>query len=326
MLDQNVFNTISEYGIVPLVTLNDPDDAVPLARALVKAGFPIAEVTFRTEAGGEAMRRMAKEVPEIIVGAGTVHDIDHAKETLDNGGKFVITPGFNPKVVDWCLKNGMPVCPGTVTPADLEQALDFGLKVVKFFPAEAYGGIKTLKALAGPYAQLKFVPTGGVGLNNLVDYLNLPNVAAVGGSFIPPSNLVKAKDWDGIVALGHQISAKVFDFSVGHVGINANTPDNAYKVTDEIISLFGTDKRDTELSLFTGSLAEVLKKPFVGEHGHVCVDTRDLPRAMAMLKRKGVEFDEKSYAYDANGKLVTAYMKNEIGGFAFHVRQRPAAK
>ena len=209
MLDQNVFNTISEYGIVPLVTLNDPDDAVPLARALVKAGFPIAEVTFRTEAGGEAMRRMAKEVPEIIVGAGTVHDIDHAKETLDNGGKFVITPGFNPKVVDWCLKNGMPVCPGTVTPADLEQALDFGLKVVKFFPAEAYGGIKTLKALAGPYAQLKFVPTGGVNLENMHEYLSLKNVAAVGGSFVPDPKMVAAEDYAGISASCRTLLQKV---------------------------------------------------------------------------------------------------------------------
>ncbi|MBO6258649.1 MAG: bifunctional 4-hydroxy-2-oxoglutarate aldolase/2-dehydro-3-deoxy-phosphogluconate aldolase [Succinivibrio sp.] len=324
MSDQNVFQTISEYGVVPLVTLDDPNDAVPLAHALVDAGFPIAEVTFRTAAGGEGIKRMAKEVPEIIVGSGTVHDVDHAKETKDNGGKFVITPGFNPKVVDWCLKNDMPVCPGTVTPADLEQALDFGLKVVKFFPAEAYGGIKTLKALAGPYASLKFVPTGGVGLNNLLDYLSLPNVAAAGGSFIPPAKLVKAKDWDGIVKLGKQIQSMIFGFSVGHVGINAGEPGKASSVNDAIAAMFNTDFRETELSYFTGDIAEILKKPFVGEHGHVCVDTRDLPRAIAMLRRKGVKFDEKNFAYDAKGNLVSAYLLDEIGGFAFHVRQRPA--
>ncbi|MCR5537344.1 MAG: bifunctional 4-hydroxy-2-oxoglutarate aldolase/2-dehydro-3-deoxy-phosphogluconate aldolase [Succinivibrio sp.] len=324
MLDQNVFQTIGEYGVVPLVTLDDPNDAVPLAKALVKGGIPIAEVTFRTQAGGEAIKRMAKEVPEIIVGAGTVHDIDHAKETLDNGGKFVITPGFNPKVVDWCLKNGMPVCPGTVTPADLEQALDFGLKVVKFFPAEAYGGIKTLKALAGPYASLKFVPTGGVGLNNLLDYLSLPNVAAAGGSFIPPSKLVKAKDWDGIAKIGAEINAMIMDFSVGHVGINAKERGNAEKVTDSIACLFNTDKREAADSFFTGDIAEVMKIPFVGSNGHVCVDTRDMPRAYAMLRRKGVVFDENHMYYNDKGQLVSAYFKDEIAGFAFHIRQRPA--
>ena len=320
----DIFERISEYGIVPLVTLDDPNDAVPLARALVAGGIPIAEVTFRTSAGGEAIKRMAKEVPEIIVGSGTVHDIDHAKETVDNGGKFVITPGFNAKVVDWCVKNNVPVCPGTVVPSDIEEAMNFGLKVVKFFPAEAYGGINTLKALAGPFGAMKFVPTGGVGLNNLTDYLDLPNVAAVGGSFVPPSKLVKAKDWDGITKLCQQIVAKVMDFSVGHVGINAGDPDNASKVTDQVAALFGTDKREGDISFFSGNLVEVMKKPFVGTHGHICVDTRDLRRAMALLKRKGVEFDEANFMYDAKGKLVTAYLKNEIGGFAFHIRQRPA--
>ena len=322
----DIFERIGEYGIVPLVTLDDPNDAVPLARALVAGGIPIAEVTFRTAAGGEAIKRMAKEVPEIIVGSGTVHDIDHAKETVDNGGKFVITPGFNAKVVDWCVKNNVPVCPGTVVPSDIEEAMNFGLKVVKFFPAEAYGGINTLKALAGPFGAMKFVPTGGVGLGNLTDYLDLPNVAAVGGSFVPPSKLVKAKDWDGITKLCQQIVAQVMDFSVGHVGINAGDPDNAGSVTDQIAALFGTDKREGDISFFSGNLVEVMKKPFVGTHGHICVDTRDLRRAMAMLKRKGVAFDESNFMYDAKGKLVTAYLKDEIGGFAFHIRQRPACK
>ena len=211
MAEFEVFKKIAQIRIVPLVTIDDIEDAVPLAKALVAGGVPVAEVTFRTPLGGEAIKRIAAEVPECIVGSGTVHDIDHAWETLDNGGKVVITPGFNPKVVDWCLKHDLPVCPGTVTPADLEQALDFGLKVVKFFPAGAYGGVKTLKALQGPYADLKFVPTGGVSLENLREYLSLPNVAAAGGSFIPPAKLVKARDWDGLVKLGKEINELIAD-------------------------------------------------------------------------------------------------------------------
>lgn len=322
----DIFERIGEYGIVPLVTLDDPNDAVPLARALVEGGIPIAEVTFRTAAGGESIKRMAKEVPEIIVGSGTVHTVDQAKETVDNGGKFVITPGFNAKVVEWCVNNNVPVCPGTVVPSDIEEAMNYGLKVVKFFPAEAYGGINTIKNLAAPFSGIKFVPTGGVGLHNLRDYLDLPNVAAVGGSFVPPAKMVKEKDWEGIVKTCKEINNKVFDFTVGHVGINANTADNATKVTDRIAELFESDKRETPIAFFSGNLVEVMKVPFVGTHGHICVDTCDLKCAMAMLERKGVEFDEENRFFDAKGNLITAYMKEEIGGFAFHIRQRPKAK
>ena len=277
----DIFERIAELGIVPLVTLDDPADAVPLARALVKGGIPVAEVTFRTEAGAESIKRMAQEVPEIIVGAGTVHTV--------------------------------------------EQAMNHGLKVVKFFPAAAYGGVKTLKALAGPFAGIKFVPTGGVDISNMHEYLDLPNVAAVGGSFVPPPEMVKAKDWEGVTRVCEEIVNKVYDFTVGHVGINAGTQENASNVTDRIAELFESDKRETPIAYFSGNLVEVMKIPFVGTNGHICVDTRDLPRAMAMLKRKGVEFDEEKMFYDKAGNLITAYMKEEIGGFAFHVRQRPKA-
>ena len=321
----NVFDQISEYGIVPLVTLDDPNDAVPLARALVAGGIPIAEVTFRTAAGGEVIKRMAKEVPDIIVGSGTVHDIDHAKETVDNGGKFVITPGFNAKVVEWCVNNNVPVCPGTVVPSDIEEAMNYGLKLVKFFPAGAYGGTNTLKALAGRFGAMKFVPTGGVGLNNLTEYLDLPNVAAVGGSFVPPAKLVKAKDWDGITKLCQEIMSKVYDFSVGHVGINAGTPENAADVTNRITSLFSTATTEIEIAYFGGNLVEVMKVPFIGTNGHICVDTRDIKRAVAMLKRKGVQILEKNCRYDDKGNLINVFLEEEIGGFGFHVRQRPKA-
>ena len=159
-MSEDIFSKISEYGIVPLITLDDPNDAVPLAHALIEGGIPIAEVTFRTSAGGEAIKRIAKEVPELIVGAGTVHDIDHAKETLDNGGQFVITPGFNREVVDWCVKNNMPVCPGVVCPSDIEEAMSFGLKTLKFFPAylayTPYGPALRVTSLPSPSLPIVF--------------------------------------------------------------------------------------------------------------------------------------------------------------------------
>ena len=204
-----ILEDIGAIGIVPLVVLEDAKKAAPLAHALCDGGIPIAEVTFRTLAAAEAIRIMARECPDMMVGSGTVHNVDQAMMTLDNGGKFVITPGFNPKVVDWCLKHNLAVCPGTVAPSDMEQALDFGLEVVKFFPAGAYGGVKTLKALMGPYAQLKFVPTGGVNLENMHEYLSLKNVAAVGGSFVPDPKMVAAEDYAGISASCRTLLQKV---------------------------------------------------------------------------------------------------------------------
>lgn len=186
---------IFDLKLVPLVVLDDAADAVPMAKALVEGGIPVAEVTFRTDAAADVIRAMAEQVPEILVGAGTVHTVAQAQTAVEAGAKFIVTPGFQPDVVRWCVEHQVDIVPGTAVPSDIEQAISFGLSVCKFFPAEAYGGVKTLKALKGPYADIRFMPTGGIGLDNMNDYLALSNVAAVGGSFMTPSAAVKAKDW-----------------------------------------------------------------------------------------------------------------------------------
>ena len=186
---------IFDLKLVPLVVLDDATDAVPMAKALVEGGIPVAEVTFRTDAAADVIRAMAEQVPEILVGAGTVHTVAQAQTAVEAGAKFIVTPGFQPDVVRWCVEHQVDIVPGTAVPSDIEQAISFGLSVCKFFPAEAYGGVKTLKALKGPYADIRFMPTGGVSLDNMNDYLALSNVAAVGGSCMTPSAAVKAKDW-----------------------------------------------------------------------------------------------------------------------------------
>ena len=186
---------ILDLKLVPLVVLDDAADAVPMAKALVEGGIPVAEVTFRTDAAADVIRAMAEQVPEILVGAGTVHTVAQAQTAVEAGAKFIVTPGFQPDVVRWCVEHQVDIVPGIAVPSDIEQAISFGLSVCKFFPAEAYGGVKTLKALKGPYADIRFMPTGGVSLDNMNDYLALSNVAAVGGSFMTPSTAVKAKDW-----------------------------------------------------------------------------------------------------------------------------------
>jgi 2-dehydro-3-deoxyphosphogluconate aldolase/(4S)-4-hydroxy-2-oxoglutarate aldolase len=173
--------------LVPVIAIDEAAEAIPLGRTLVENGLPIAEVTFRTRAAGAAIRQLAK-LSDLMLGAGTVLSIDQVKEACDAGAQFMVTPGFNPKVVDYCVKNSISIVPGVCTPTEIEAALEYGLDVLKFFPAEGMGSVKILKAFSGPYSKVKFIPTGGIIKTNVCDYLNLPNVLACGGSWVVEKN------------------------------------------------------------------------------------------------------------------------------------------
>ena len=187
-----------EYGVVPVVVLNDAKDALPLAKALVEGGLACAEVTFRTDAAEESIRLMSEAYPEMLVGAGTVLTIDQVNRAVKAGAKFIVSPGFDPEIVDYCLENNIPVLPGCITPSEVAQAVKRGLKVVKFFPAEQFGGVATIKAMAAPYVGLKFMPTGGVNAKNLESYLSCDKIIACGGSWMVKGDLVKAGKFDEI--------------------------------------------------------------------------------------------------------------------------------
>ena len=197
---QDVIEQLGLLRIIPVVAIHDARDAGALADALVKGGLPCAEITFRTAAAPEAIQTIAKN-QDMIVGAGTVLTTEQAKAAIDAGARFIVSPGFNPKVVEYCVKNDIPVTPGVCTPTDIEMALQFDLKVVKFFPAEAFGGLKTLKALSAPYHMLKFIPTGGVNIQNLREYLAFPKVFACGGSWMVKSDLISAAKFEEITEL-----------------------------------------------------------------------------------------------------------------------------
>lgn len=197
----NVAETIQKMGVVPVVVLNDAKDAAPLAEALVEGGLPCAEVTFRTDAAEESIRIMASEFPEMFVGAGTVLTIDQVDRAVAAGAKFIVSPGFDPEIVDYCLEKDIPVFPGCITPSEVAQAVKRGLKIVKFFPAEQFGGVATIKAMAAPYVGLKFMPTGGVNAKNLESYLSFDRIIACGGSWMVNGALVKEGKFDEIKAL-----------------------------------------------------------------------------------------------------------------------------
>jgi len=202
----NVLDRIGELKIVPVIALDRSEDAGPLGDALLAGGLPCAEVTFRTDAAVGAMQILA-EYPDILLGAGTVLTVDQVKAAVDAGARFIVSPGFNPKVVGYCVENGIPITPGICTPSDIEHAIGFGLEVVKFFPAEAFGGLKTLKAISAPYTMMRFVPTGGVSTANLCDYLAFPKVLACGGSWIAKRDMIKTGQFDEIARLTREAVA-----------------------------------------------------------------------------------------------------------------------
>ncbi len=205
----DMLDTLGRLGVVPVVKIERAGDAVELGRALSAGGLPCAEITFRTEAAEEAIRRIASSLPEVILGAGTVRSVDQADRAVSAGAKFIVSPGFNEKVVDWCLDNGVAVTPGVATPTEIEMATDKGLNILKFFPAEAMGGIKTLKAISAPYGGVKFIPTGGINRDNLADYLALRSVHCCGGSWLVKADLITAGKFDEIAQLAQDAVSAV---------------------------------------------------------------------------------------------------------------------
>ena len=192
---------IGQTGIVPVVVLNKLSDAEPLAEALIKGGLPCAEVTFRTDAAEESIRAIAKKFPDMFVGAGTVLSTEQVDRAIGAGAKFIVSPGLNPKVVEYCIKKGYPIAPGIMTPTELEVALGFGLDVVKFFPAENAGGLKMIKAMSAPYTMMKFMPTGGINATNVRDYLACDKILACGGSWMVKGDLINAGNFAEIEKL-----------------------------------------------------------------------------------------------------------------------------
>jgi len=205
----DLLEKLGRLGVVPVVKIERAEDAIELVRALLAGGLPCAEITFRTTAAEDAIRLISSSLPEIIAGAGTVLTVDQADKAVSAGARFIVSPGFNQKVVDWCLQNEIPVTPGVMTPTEIDMALDRGLNILKFFPAEAIGGIAVLKAISAPYGGVKFIPTGGINRDNLADYLAQPSVHCCGGSWLVKAGLISAGKFDQITKLAQEAMSVV---------------------------------------------------------------------------------------------------------------------
>jgi 2-dehydro-3-deoxyphosphogluconate aldolase/(4S)-4-hydroxy-2-oxoglutarate aldolase len=234
-----VLEELGKIGIVPVIKIDDAEKAVPLAKALAAGGIPCAEVTFRTAQGEEAIRRMSREVPEVLTGAGTVLTCEQVDRAVSAGAKFIVSPGLNPKVVAYCVEKGIPVTPGCANPSDIEQALEFGLEVIKFFPAEQAGGLDYIKAISAPYPTLKFMPTGGINAGNIIKYLAFEKILACGGSWMVSADLINGGEFEKITALSQEAVVNMLGFTVTHIGINSGTGDEAAKAAKRFAALFG---------------------------------------------------------------------------------------
>lgn len=200
----NVMSQIQDIGIVPVVKLNNVEKAIPLCEALMAGGINVAEVTFRTECASEVIKTIARECKDMIVGAGTIINVEQAKLAIECGAKFIVSPGFSRDIVEYCQSQNIPVIPGCITPSEIMQAIDCGLNVVKFFPAKEFGGLSTMKSLSGPFGQIKFMPTGGVNLENLKEFITAKFIVACGGTYMVKDDLINSDNYEEITRLSRQ--------------------------------------------------------------------------------------------------------------------------
>ncbi len=317
-------NTVLEKlrinGIVPVVVIESEAHALPLAKALTAGGLTTMEITFRTKAASNAMALISKGLPGMMMGAGTVLTVDQVKAAIDSGAQYIVSPGLNRKVVEHCVSHAIPVTPGVATPTEIEAALDLGLSTVKFFPAEANGGLDYLKAISAPYKNVRFIPTGGIDESNLLMYLKFPPVLACGGSWMVRADLIAGEEFDEIARLAASAVGTMLGFQLMHVGINNADAEEAGREAQALARLLRLGATEGSSSVFVGSQFEFLKRQYLGTHGHLAIGTHFIERAIAHLSGHGYAIREETKG-EKDGRLSSVYLEKEIGGFAIHLLQ-----
>lgn len=313
------FEVIGAVGVLPVIKIEDKDTAVDLSAAIRKGGINAIEVTARNETAFESIALIKAAFPDMMVGAGTITNIDMVKTAIAAGADFIVSPGFCREMVRYCVDNGIPVNPGCVSPSEVQEALEFGLRVVKFFPANRYGGVAGINDLSGPFCKMKFVPTCGINYDNLGEYLTCPAVAAVGGSFMAKPDVIARHDWDTITANCRKAVEISLGFELAHVGLNCSNKDDAVSCANEMAVPFPLGVKVGGKSTFLGTAVEFMHIPYYGTHGHIGFKVNSCERAKAYFESQGLSVIEDSITYDTNGIMKFFYLRDEIGGFALHV-------
>ena len=306
---------------MPVVVLDDAKDAIPTARALLAGGVDVMEITFRTAAAADSIKAVSENCPEMLVGAGTVVTLDQCKQALECGAKFIVSPGFDPEVVAWCVERNVPITPGCVTPTEIMAAMKLGLNVVKFFPAGVYGGLKAMKSLSAPFGGVKFIPTGGVNTQNIGEFIAAPFIHAVGGSWVCPKADIAAGNFEKITKLCKEARAAALGFEVAHVGVNCENGEDSLAVCKKLDEAFALGVKEGNSSNFASSGIEVMKSMYLGKNGHIAIRTNSISLAIAELTKKGFVCDMETAKYKG-ARMVAVYLKDEFGGFAVHLLQK----
>ncbi|MBN2880109.1 MAG: bifunctional 4-hydroxy-2-oxoglutarate aldolase/2-dehydro-3-deoxy-phosphogluconate aldolase [Clostridia bacterium] len=312
---------LGNIGLIPVVVFDKVEYALPTAKAMIEGGLPVMEVTLRTDAAIESMQLIKKNYPEIILGAGTVLNVKQAKAAVEAGCEFIVSPGFDDGVVRYCLNNDILVTPGCVTPTEITHALEFGLNILKFFPASIYGGLPACKALHGPFRMVKFVPTGGIDLSNLSEYADKDFIHAIGGGWLCSANDMAEGRYSNITDTIRKSIDVLLGFEIAHIGINMENEEVSLELAAEVSKAFGMALKQGNSSNFVGTQFEVMKTPFKGKNGHIAVRTNNIDRALYYLDKRGYKADISS-TVEKNGKKTAVYLENEFGGFAVHLIQK----
>lgn len=317
----DLFLKMERTGLIPVIKITDPEKAVPLAKALRDGGLNAAEITFRTACAAEAIARIRKEYPDMLIGAGTVLAPEQADTAWEAGADFIVSPGLNPNVVSHCINMNYPIVPGCATPSDIECAMSLGLKYVKFFPAEAAGGLPMIKAMSAPYVGVRFMPTGGINENNLNTYLACPAVFACGGSFMVNDKLIDAGKFDEITALTKAAVNRMLGFELHHIGINASCNEEAKKTASLLQTMFGFANQELPVSYFEGPF-EIMKENGRGRNGHIAVSVNNVARAAYHLESRGFAMDYDSAMYDEKDEMKFIYISGDVLGFDIHLTRK----
>jgi len=317
----DIIKRIENVGVVPVVAIENAEDAIPAANALLSGGVDVMEITFRTAAGCDAIAAVSKNCPDMLVGAGTVINMDQCLSALEAGAKFIVSPGYSPSVVEYCTANGIPVFPGCATPTEIMNALEHGVRIIKFFPANVYGGLDAMRAIASAFPDVRFMPTGGINNQNLSEYIEAPFVCAVGGSWLCSKSDISEHNFEKITELCKEARKTVLGFEFAHLGVNTPDAESALAVSEQLDAAFGLGIAMGPRSNYVSPYLEILKNTGLGENGHFGIRTRSIPRAIAELAKRGYEVDESRTRYEGD-KLVLIYLKNQFGGFAVHLAQK----
>jgi len=312
---------LRKSGVIPVVKVTAPSQAIAVADALNAGGLPIVEIAFRSDAAEEGLRQIRKKRPDLTVGAGTILTREQAERALDAGAHFMVTPGFNPTIAEFCARQDISFMPGVNTPGEIEQAMELGLLMLKFFPAKTSGDVSAIKAFQSVYPSTEFIPMGGVNTDNLSAYLRLFNCPAVGGTWIAPSDLVDAENYDEITRRATEALDLAAGFDLAHLGINADSSAEAGKIAEELSMIFGFPVREGSSSVFAGSGFEVMNQRGLGTNGHIAIHTNKIDVAIGLLEQRGIAISPETVK-EAHGRTRAVYLQPEVAGFALHLLQR----